>query len=83
MRFLAAALGLTAPCFFVVIASFVSDSLVVSSTGMILFGLLAADVFVPFAGDFFAPFATDVFTPFAAKTAKTGKLQMQLSFIFW
>jgi hypothetical protein len=32
---------------------------------------------------FFAPFATDVFTPFAAKTAKTGKLQMQLSFIFW
>jgi len=91
LRFLAAALGLTVPCFFVVITSFVSDSLVESSTGMILFGLLAADVFAPFAGDFFAPFAgdffapfaSDVFTPFAAKTAKTGKLQMQLSFIFW
>jgi hypothetical protein len=54
LRFLAAALGLTAPCFFVVITSFVSDSLVESSTGMILFGLLAAD--------FFAPFATDVLT---------------------
>jgi hypothetical protein len=62
LRFLAAALGLTVPCFFVVITSFVSDSLVESSTGMILFGLLAADVFAPFAGDFFAPFATDVLT---------------------
>jgi hypothetical protein len=74
LRFLAAALGLTAPCFFVVIASLVSDSLVVSSTGMILFGLLAADVFVPFAGDFFCAFCYRCFYSFCCENCENWKV---------